>query len=153
MKIRKVTPELYPKAAALLKQAFHESNVASQLIEKFHNGTESVHEWVCLHTNTVVGYIAFSTARDGRDVCGLHLGPMAVKPEFQRQGIGSELLRFALRQAVIKESTLFVSGDPRFFGKFGFAPCDTPVTPLHKKSKKGQKNSQFMRKDPATTPL
>jgi putative acetyltransferase len=58
-----------------------------------------------------------------------------VKPEFQRQGIGSELLRFALRQEAIKTSTIFVLGDPRFYRKFGFAPCTMPICPFDKNNR------------------
>ena len=133
MKIRKLTTEDYPRASALLRQAFPGSNYEVKLVEDFHrNGTE-VHEWVCLHINKVVAYIGFSNAYDGSDeVCGLHLAPLAVKPEFQGQGIGSELLRFALRQDVIKEKKLFVLGDPGFYQKFGFELCKNPICPFDK---------------------
>ena len=132
MKIRKLTPEEYPRASALLRQAFPGSSYEVKLVENFHrNGTE-VHEWVCLHINKVVAYIAFSNAYNDDDVCGLHLAPLAVNPEFQGQGIGSELLRFALRQDVIKEKTLFVLGDPGFYKKFGFEPCANPICPFDK---------------------
>ena len=73
-----------------------------------------------------MAYIAFSKAYEGSVVCGLHLAPFAVKPEFQRKGIGSELLRFALRQEEIKEKTIFVLGSPAFYQKFGFEPCAAP---------------------------
>ena len=139
MKIRKLTPEDYPRASALLRQAFPGSSYEVKLVENFHrNGTE-VHEWVCLHINKVVAYIAFSKAYNDDEVCGLHLAPLAVKPEFQGQGIGSELLRFALRQDVIKEKTLFVLGDPGFYKKFGFEPCANPVCPFDKN------NEHFLR--------
>src|SRR6266571_5377764 len=55
---------------------------------------------------------AFPRAYHGSDICGLHLAPMAVAPEFQKQGVGAELLRFALRQEAIKSQTLFVLGEP-----------------------------------------
>ena len=87
---------------------------------------------VCLHINAVIAYIAFTKAYNGTAVCGLHLAPLAVKPEFQRQGIGSELLRFALRQEVIRDTTIFVLGDPRFYQRFGFAPCVMPICPFDK---------------------
>lgn len=132
MKISKLTPDMYGKASALLRQAFPKSNYEVQLVENFHKNGTPVHEWVCIHTNKVVAYIAFSNAYEGSAVCGLHLAPLAVKPEFQRQGIGSELLRFALRQEVIKASTLFVLGDLRFYKRFGFEPCVIPVCPFDK---------------------
>lgn len=134
MKIRKLTPDNYPKAYALLRQAFPRSAYEMQLVEKLHGNGKIVHEWVCIHINSVIGYIAFSNAYNGTEVCGLHLMPMAVKPEFQRQGTGSELIRFALRQPGIKDSTIFVNGDPNFFKKFGFEPCSMPVCNVHKKN-------------------
>jgi len=135
MKIRKLTPDDYPKANALLLQAFPNGNFEAQLIQNFHkNGTE-IQEWACFHTNKIIAYVAFSNAYNGSNVCGLHLAPLAVKPDFQRQGIGSELLQFALRQAVIKGNTLFVLGEPDFYKKFGFEPCVTPICPFDKNNK------------------
>jgi putative acetyltransferase len=134
MKIRKVTPDLQPKATALLRNAFPRSNYEMRLVENLHKNGKELHEWVCIHTNKVVAYIAFSRAYNGAEVCGLHLAPLAVKPEFQRQGIASELLRFALRQDVVKSQTLFVLGDPGFYKKFGFEPCAIPVCPFDKKN-------------------
>lgn len=132
MKIRKLTPENYAKVSALLQQAFPGSTYEVQLVENFHKNTTLVHEWVGIHTNRVIAYIAFSNAYNGSAVCGLHLAPLAVNPEFQKQGIGSELMRFALRQDVIKESTIFVLGAPGFYKKFGFEPCAIPLCPFDK---------------------
>jgi putative acetyltransferase len=130
MKIRKLTPEEYAKASALLQQTFSKSAYEAQLFENLHRNGKTVHEWVCIHVNMVIAYIAFTKAYHGSTVCGLHLGPLAVKPEFQHQGIGSELLRFALRQDVIRENTLFVLGAPGFYQQFGFEPCAQPLCPF-----------------------
>ena len=136
MKIRKLTPENYDKATALLGLAFPSRTYEIQVVEKLRQSDKEVHEWVCIHTNRVVGYIAFSSAYQDSTICGLHLAPLAVKPDFQGQGIGSELLNFALRQAVIKESSIFVVGDPQFFEKFGFEPCAMPVSSFETKKSK-----------------
>ncbi len=127
MKIRKLTPENYGKVSALLRQAFPDSSYEVKLVENFHKNGRDLHEWICIHAGKVIAYIAFSKAYNGSEVCGLHLAPLAVKPEFQKQGVGSELMRFALRQDVIKTQPLFVLGDPRFYAKFGFRLCDQPV--------------------------
>ena len=111
MKIRKLTPEKYDKASAMLRQAFSKSTYEVQLVEKLHKNKTNIHEWVCIHVNTVIAYIAFSNAYKGSDICGYHLALIGVKPEFQKQGIGSELLRFALRQDFIKANTIFVLGN------------------------------------------
>jgi putative acetyltransferase len=93
-----------------------------------------IYEWVCLHRDTVTAYVAFTQAYDGKEVCGLHLAPLAVNPHLQGQGIGSELLRFAMRQEVVMERTIFVLGSSKFFRKFGFAPCAFPVCPFTRKN-------------------
>lgn len=132
MKIRPLTPEEYPKASALLQQAFPRKGHEAQLVEKLRQNKKIMHEWVCINRNTVVAFIAFTRAFDGTKVCGLHLAPLAVKPQMQNQGIGSELLRFALRQDGIRESTIFVLGDPKFYRKFGFERCASPLCPFDK---------------------
>ncbi|MEW6595076.1 MAG: N-acetyltransferase [Thermodesulfobacteriota bacterium] len=132
MKIRTPSPAEYAKVAALLRQAFPGSTYEAQLVENLRSHGKRMHEWVCIHTNIVIASIAFTNAYHGSAVCGLHLAPLAVKPEFQGQGIGAELLRFALRQPAIREQTLFVLGAPGFYQKFGFAPCAMPLCPFDK---------------------
>ena len=130
MKIQKLTLDNRPRVYALLRLAFR-TGFEAELVEKLHVNGRAVHEWVCLHAGRIVAYILFSNAYEGV-VCGLHLGPMAVTPDFQRQGVGTELLRFALRQEEIKSRPLFVHGKPGYFGRFGFEPCSTPVCPFDK---------------------
>lgn len=148
MKIRPLTPENYGKATALLRQAFPGRNYEVRLVENFHKNGRKVHEWVCIHTNRIIAYVAFSRAYNGAEVCGLHLAPLAVKPDFQGQGFGSELLRFVLRQEVIKASPVFVAGPPGFYQKFGFEPCVMPICPFvknneHFSSIRNNTSSQF----------
>ncbi len=138
MKIQKVTKEHHPKIYALLNRAFPGSDYESDLVRKFHENDRPVHEWVCIHTNKVIAYIAFSNAYHGKAFCGLHLAPMAVSPEFQKQGVGSELVRFALRQDPIKDQPLFVLGEPGYYKRFGFEPCILPICPFDKN------NSHFL---------
>jgi len=130
MKIQKVTIENRPKVYALLQRAFPGSDYEAGLVRALHENGRPVHEWVCLHVNKVIAYIAFSNAYHGSDICGLHLAPMAVTPEFQKQGVGAELLRFALRQETIKSRPLFVLGEPGYYQRFGFEPCDLPICPF-----------------------
>lgn len=130
MKIRKVTPDHFGKVAALLRQAFPGGNSEVKLVEALRNNNRLTHEWMALHTNRVIAYLAFSNAYDGTAVIGLHLAPLAVKPEFQGQGVGSELMRFALRQKEIKEWTVFVLGEEGFYRQFGFERCQTPLCPF-----------------------
>ncbi len=133
MKIRPLTQESFPKAQALLRQAFPGSNYETRLFENLHKNNKPLHEWVCIHSNKVIAYIAYTMAFDKKEICGPHLAPIAVTPEWQNKGIGSELLRFSLRQPGIKTKTIYVLGSPEFYKKFGFSPCPQPVCPFDKK--------------------
>ena len=54
----------------------------------------------------------------------LALAPLAVDPLWQRQGLGSALVREAIRQAKdARAARLFVLGDPVFYQRFGFEPA------------------------------
>jgi len=56
---------------------------------------------VAVRDNAVVGHILFSPAilRSGQvEVPGMGLAPMAVAPDHQRQGIGSQLVRAGLER-------------------------------------------------------
>lgn len=134
MKIRKPTPETYNKVYGLLQQAFPGSSKEKRLVEKLHKSGKIVHEWFCIHTNKAIAYIAFTNAYNGNEICGLHLGPLAVKPDFQNQGICTELLRFAMRQDGIKNSTVYALGPGGFYQHFDFEPCSTPVSPFSTKN-------------------
>jgi len=130
MKIQKVTIEHRPKVYALLQRAFPGSDYEARLVQRLHENGRTLHEWVCIHVNKAIAYIAFTRAYQAGEVCGLHLAPMAVAPDFQKQGVGTELLRFALRQAEIKDQPLFVLGEAGYYRRFGFEPCQAPVCPF-----------------------
>lgn len=132
MKIQKINADNQAKVYALLRQAFPGSHYEATLVEQLHHNKRPIHEWLCLHRNKAIAYIAFTNAFHGNLLCGLHLAPMAVSPEFQKQGVGSELLNFALRQGEIKSQPLFVLGKPKFYRKFGFEPCAQPLCPFDK---------------------
>ena len=132
MKIRKVTKETQTKVYGLLRRAFPGSSYEEDLVKKFHDNNRPIHEWISIHAGKAIAYVAFTNAYNGDAVCGLHLAPMAVSPDFQKQGIGSELLRFALRQVAIKSEPLFVLGEPFYYKKFGFELCSQPTCPFDK---------------------
>ena len=73
----------------------------------------------------VVGHILFSdlpVITDRGTVSTLALAPVAVLPEFQRQGIGSELVRQGLEQSRAQgHRIVIVLGHPEFYPRFGFS--------------------------------
>jgi putative acetyltransferase len=74
-----------------------------------------------------VGHIFFSPmAFEGQESDFLGLAPMAVRPEFQNQGIGSKLVKEGLR--IASESgfkAVFVLGHPGYYPRFGFETAKT----------------------------
>jgi putative acetyltransferase len=76
----------------------------------------------------VVGHILFSPVRleaeDGRSWSGMGLAPLAVSPERQRRGIGSDLVRTGL---ISLRGTpcpfVVVLGNPDYYSWFGFEPA------------------------------
>jgi len=135
MKIRKPTQDTRSKVLALLSSAFPKSKYEADLVKKLYENNTPIQEWACIHINRVIAYIAFSNAYKGKEICGFHLAPIAVAPSFQGQGVGAELLKFALRQELIKQSPLFVLGNPKFYRKFGFEPCAQPICPFDKNNR------------------
>jgi putative acetyltransferase len=55
----------------------------------------------------------------------LQLGPIAVLPELQGQGIGSALVRASLDATrALGEPLLLLEGNPAYYGRFGFVRAD-----------------------------
>lgn len=133
MKIRKLTEDNYDRVSALLLQSFPGSKYELNLFENLHENNKDLHEWVCIHIGKIAAYICYSNAYDNDKVCGLHLAPIVVSPYSQNQGIGTELMKFSLRQQEIKEKTIFVLGDATFYKRFGFEQCLSPICPFDTK--------------------
>ncbi len=77
----------------------------------------------------VVGHVAFSPARiafDGKTsaVSVVALGPIAVQPDHQRQGIGSQLILkgFEILASQLHQ-LIFLLGHPGYYPHFGFRPA------------------------------
>ena len=86
----------------------------------------------------VVGHILFSPVtvhQQGFEGSVVGLAPMAVVPELQRTGIGSQLVRAGLE--IVRErghDAVVVLGHPEYYPRFGFVPahafglsCEYPV--------------------------
>ncbi len=73
----------------------------------------------------VVGYVACSRATMGEGAT-VGLGPLAVRPDLQRTGIGSVLMAAVVATADQRgEPALVLLGDPEYYGAFGFETAAT----------------------------
>ncbi|MFT9600258.1 GNAT family N-acetyltransferase [Mesobacillus sp.] len=75
----------------------------------------------------VIGHILFSiihlVTKQGT-VPTLGLAPMAVKPDYQNNGIGSDLVNEGIKACkALGYNHIFVLGHPNFYPRFGFSPA------------------------------
>jgi putative acetyltransferase len=101
------------------RQAFgqeHEGRIVDALRD---NGGATL-SMVAVVDGRVVGHIMFSPATVG-PVLGVALGPMAVVPARQREGVGSQLVTHGLERLRARACPfVVVIGHPRFYLRFGF---------------------------------
>lgn len=72
----------------------------------------------------VVGHAITTRASIGQQA-SLGLGPIAVSPHLQGQGIGSALVRTSVELATARgESNIVLLGDPAYYERFGFVRAD-----------------------------
>jgi len=99
----------------------------ADIVDRLRHNCGDILSLVSLKENTVVGHLLFSPIvieGDGEPVWGMALGPMAVLPEFQRQGIGSELMRTGISQMKKRGCPfLILIGHPEYYPRFGFLPA------------------------------
>jgi putative acetyltransferase len=84
---------------------------------------------VAVEAGRVVGHILFSPmvieTKEGA-VPAVALATLAVRPEFQNQGIGSELVRDGLERCrSLGHRIVVVIGHPAYYPRFGFSPART----------------------------
>ena len=121
--IREETPEDVSAIRTINQQAFggsEEAEVVDRLRESCDGLLSLVAEW----GGQIVGHILFSPATVGAEhgiVHGMGLAPMAVLPGYQRQGIGSSLVRHGLALLLDHGCPfVIVLGHPEYYPRFGF---------------------------------
>ncbi|ADE39762.1 GNAT family N-acetyltransferase [Candidatus Puniceispirillum marinum] len=73
--------------------------------------------------NQLIGYVSYSPIflKSVSSIAGYILAPLAVSPEHQKQGVGSNLINAGI-EMLTKDGVgvLMVYGDPAYYGRFGF---------------------------------
>jgi putative acetyltransferase len=125
MTIRPEKPEDAPRVRHVNELAFGQPAEAD-LVERLRRACADSLSLVA-EDDAVVGHILFTPVAvegAGRRVVGMGLAPMAVLPERQRQGIGSQLVRRGLD--ILRERGcpfVVVVGHPEYYPRFGFEPA------------------------------
>ncbi len=99
------------------------TDAESRLVNQLRDRANPLISLVAEHQGCIVGHILFSPISLSSDSSLLLMGlaPMAVLPDYQRQGIGSVLVEEGLAQCRReKVGAVAVLGHPEFYPKFGF---------------------------------
>ena len=141
MKIQIETKEdfevVYEVVQTAFKNAEHSDGNEADLVVALRNSLAFVPELslVAKIQDKVVGHLLLTEISIGENV-GLALAPLAVLPDFQKQGVGSALIKKAHEVAEkLGYPAIVVLGDPNYYSKFGYeeasqwqiqAPFDIP---------------------------
>ena len=137
MNIRAESTDDYAAVREVNEQAFGQPDEAD-LVDALRLRDEPSISLVAVADGRIVGHIFFSTVRVESETSAfsaMGLAPMAVLPEFQNQGIGSELVRRGLEECRrLGHEVVVVLGHPEYYPRFGFVPasqkglsCEYPV--------------------------
>lgn len=118
MPIRSEEPSDVSVVWKVVEEAFNRPTEA-ELIDRVRADGDVIVSAVAVEQGTIIGHALFS--RMGAPFRAVGLGPVAVKPKWQRKGIGSQLIFWGLEKlAEDGWQGVFVLGDPRFYKRFGF---------------------------------
>lgn len=123
--IRRETRLDYPAVEEINRAAFPSPGEA-ELVNRLRKTCPTAVSLVAEQEGQVCGHIFFSpvTIENPNAPLGMGLGPMAVLPAMQRQGIGSALVQAGLE--ALRETGcpyVIVLGHPHFYPRFGFVPA------------------------------
>jgi predicted N-acetyltransferase YhbS len=129
MIIRTETVEDYEEVYKLNYLAFGKREDESKLVERIRKSEEFVPELsiVAEIDNEIVGHLLLSKAAvetQERIFTVIVLAPIAVKPDRQKQGIGSKLIEEGIRRCKnLGYYIILLIGRPKYYPRFGFKPA------------------------------
>jgi putative acetyltransferase len=124
LKIRPETPTDYPSIRQVNNLAF-DSDAEANLVDNLRSAYTIALSFVAYHDRMIVGHIGFSTLpieTDKHTLRAVSLAPMAVLPQFQRQGVGTALIEQGLELCRnLGFVAVVVLGHPDYYTRFGFS--------------------------------
>lgn len=127
IQIRETNPSDFNHIMEVEKLAFgydKEAKLVAELLTD--TSAEPIISLLAFHNQETVGHILFTRAyfAEQKEQPMMHiLAPLAVKPEYQNQGIGGSLIEAGLQILQSRGSNLvFVLGHKEYYPKYGFIP-------------------------------
>ena len=115
------------EAVRQVNQLAFETSAEALLVDRLHARGKLIVSFVAEIGAQIVGHIAFSPVRitSTPTLRGVGLGPMAVIPALQRQGIGTALIHAGLdRCRELDYDFAVVLGHSDYYPRFGFIPAN-----------------------------
>jgi len=109
-----------------VNEAAFDSTLEADIVEEMRKQENATLSLVADSSGTVVGHILFSpvSLNGHTELHMMGLGPMAVLPSHQRQGIGSALVREGLDRCIeMGCDGVVVLGHSEYYPRFGFVPA------------------------------
>jgi putative acetyltransferase len=138
MNIREINIEDLSKILLVQRAAFNrdkEANITQLLLQDI--SAQPLLSLIAEIDGQPIGHILFTKGQltNHQEIAVSFLAPLAVIPKFQRDGIGSELIKKGFEvQAKSGISLIFVVGHPTYYPRFGFKPaakfCFEPTYPI-----------------------
>ncbi|WP_430474946.1 GNAT family N-acetyltransferase [Thalassospira lucentensis] len=128
MLIREETEKDFAPINALLASAFktapHSQQTEHLIVDALRKSGKLTLSLIAEEADELVGCIAFSPVKINGEACNwFGLGPVAVIPDRQGMGIGSELIQSGIRHLRADDARgCVVLGEPEYYNRFGFAP-------------------------------
>ena len=126
MEYRKEKVDDYPGIDAVNRLAF-EGEEEMKLVQQLRDTKKLLLSMVACSAGEVWGHIAYSRGwiqTEEAQIASVALGPMAVHPDYQKTGIGTELIQISLWELKnMGEAHVFVLGHTWFYPRFGFLPA------------------------------
>lgn len=135
MRIRPEVPADAEPISSLIERAFaperHSSHTEQFIVQGLRSAGVLSISLVAEREGIVIGHIAFSPVSISNSAPHWYgLGPLAVRPENQRQGVGCALVRAGIDKLLhLRASGCVVLGDPAYYGRFGFQAVPSLVYP------------------------
>ena len=118
MIVRDEAPSDHAAVRAVVRAAFGQPDEA-KLVDKLRDDGDCALALVAEDAGEIVGHVLLSTMI--APFAALALAPASVVPAKQRAGVGSLLIRDAIRRAHEAGcAAIFVLGDPEYYQRFGF---------------------------------
>lgn len=124
--IRSETPADHSAVRRINELAFGTANEAN-LVDALRACTDPFISLVAVKDEEIVGHIFFSPVSiesENATFTAMGLAPMAVLPQYQKQGVGSALVEAGLKECMrIGHYVVIVVGHAEYYPRFGFTPA------------------------------